>query len=399
MNNKLFVVLTLSLLCAFNLQFSTAHAQGSGVTWGAPVPGDVAAPWRSVAASADGTKFYAAGVSLWASTDSGLTWTDRNNLGWNFVACSADGTKLIASVGDASPVYTSTDSGTTFTVRASTPGYELSLASSADGTKLAVATIYDIYTSADSGANWVDQPQSGRLNWSCIASSSDGTKLVAVVHGGWIYTSADSGVTWTARDSSRTWNSVASSTNGTRLVAVDGAPGQIYTSTDSGTNWTAHESNRIWQAVASSADGTKLVAAVYNGQIYTSTDAGTNWTAGQIAPDFNGGNTNIYRAWRAVASSADGTKLVAVENPGGGTNGLIYIAGTRIVPKLNIINLGSSVGVSWPYPSTAWTLQQNTNLTSVSWSPSSGVTNNGHVNYIIVAPSAGKLFFRLQSPP
>jgi photosystem II stability/assembly factor-like uncharacterized protein len=277
-----------------------------------------------------------------------------------------------------------------------------SIATSADGTKLVVATPgQDIYTSGNSGATWVDQTGSvGLLDglwWSSVACSTNGTKIVAVVRGGWIYTSPDSGGTWTPRDSVRTWNSVASSADGTKLVAVDGAPGQIYTSTDSGTNWTAHDSNRIWQAVASSADGTKLVAAVYNGQIYTSTDSGTNWTAGEINPDFDGGNTNIYRAWRSVASSADGTKLVAVDYPGGGTNGSIYISGTLIVPKLNVINLGGSVGVSWLYPSTGWTLQQNTNLTSTGWSPSSGVTNNGHVNYIIVAPSAGKLFFRLHS--
>ncbi|MBI4745297.1 MAG: hypothetical protein HY786_01820 [Deltaproteobacteria bacterium] len=65
-----------------------------------------------------------------------------------------------------------------------------------------------------------------------LASSSDGSKLVAVVNGGLggqIYTSTDSGLTWTARDSSRTWYSVASSSDGTKLVAVEYG-GQIYTS-------------------------------------------------------------------------------------------------------------------------------------------------------------------------
>src|ERR1019366_7252946 len=186
------------------------------------------------------------------------------------------------------PVYTSTDSGTTFTLHTDTPVFVNSIATSADGTKLVVATPgQDIYTSGNSGATWVDQTGSvGLLDglwWSSVACSTNGTKIVAVVRGGWIYTSPDSGGTWTPRDSVRTWNSVASSADGTKLVAVDGAPGQIYTSTYSG----------------------------------------TNWTAGEINPDFDGGNTNIYRAWRSVASSADGTKLVAVDYPGGGTNGLI----------------------------------------------------------------------------
>ena len=334
------------------------------MTWTA---GGAAAPWRSVASSADGTKFYAAGVGLWASTNSGVTWAARNgSAGWNFVTCSADGTKLVVSSGFYTPVFTSTDSGMTVTERASSLYSVDTIASSADGTKLVVATPgQDIYTSADSGLTWVDQTESLGLTdglfWSSVACSTNGTKIVAVVHGGWIYTSTDSGVTWTPRDSSRTWNSVASS-----------------------------------------ADGTKLVAAVFNGPIYTSTNSGTNWTAGKINPDFSGGgsstDTNINRGWRSVACSADGTKLVAVDNPGGGTNGLIYISGVVIVPKLNIINLGSNVGVSWPYPSTGWTLQQSSNLTTASWSPSSGVTNNGHSNYILTSP-AGKMFFRLLSPP
>ena len=75
--------------------------------------------------------------------------------------------------------------------------------------------------------------------------------------------------TWTARASNRAWRSIASSADGTKLVAVVYG-GQIYTSTDSGVTWTARESRRDWYGVASSADGTKLVAVVYPGQIYTS---------------------------------------------------------------------------------------------------------------------------------
>ena len=104
---------------------------------------------------------------------------------------------------------------------------------------------------------------------------------MAVGYIGQIYTSTDSGVTWTAHESNRNWYSVASSADGTKLVALPES-GQIYTSTDSGVSWTARASNREWRSVASSADGTKLVAVVggsYVGQIHTSTDSGVNWTA------------------------------------------------------------------------------------------------------------------------
>jgi photosystem II stability/assembly factor-like uncharacterized protein len=83
---------------------------------------------------------------------------------------------------------------------------------------------------------WTDQTLSGSRIWASITSSSDGTKLAAVVQNGDIYTSTDSGVHWTDRTAagSRLWLSIASSADGTKLAAVDASPGNIYTSTDSG---------------------------------------------------------------------------------------------------------------------------------------------------------------------
>jgi len=159
------------------------------------------------------------------------------------------------------------------------------------------------------GSAWVQRDS--QRNWYAVASSSDMTKLVAVVNGGQVYTSTDSGATWTARNTGRQWVDVASSSDGTKLVAVV-AGGQIFTSTDSGVNWTPRNSARAWEAVASSADGTKLVAVVNSGgtgYIYTSTDSGVNWT--QRA-------TNI--GWKDVTSSSGGTVLYAVTASGGGTN-------------------------------------------------------------------------------
>ena len=151
--------------------------------------------------------------------------------------------------------------------------------------------------------------------WSAVASSADGTKLVATVKGGQIYTSADSGVTWTARGITANWSSVASSADGTKLVAVVGdkvsATGNIYTSTDSGVTWNIQNGSGIreWVSVASSADGTKLVAAVYGASgspgAYISANSGVSWA-------LTGGATYCT----AVASSADGTDLVATFSSG-----------------------------------------------------------------------------------
>ena len=100
-----------------------------------------------------------------------------------------------------------------------------------------------IYTSTDSGVNWTVQTNAPSANWKSVASSSDGSKLVAVINGGRIYTSTDSGVNWTVQTNapSAYWYSVASSSDGVKLVAVI-YPGQIYTSTDSGVTWWAPNS-------------------------------------------------------------------------------------------------------------------------------------------------------------
>ena len=182
------------------------------------------------------------------------------------------------------------------------------VASSSDGTRL-VAVIENgyIHTSSDSGVTWTAREDS--RHWSGVASSSDGTKLVAVVYNGKIYTSTDSGVTWTAQGENKRWSAVASSFDGTKLVAVNGGggsfhSGKIYTSTDSGVTWTDRAYNARWAGVASSSDGTRLVAVGDWGYIHTSSDSGETWTSWK---------TDEYRNWNAVASSADGTKLVAVE--------------------------------------------------------------------------------------
>jgi hypothetical protein len=205
------------------------------------------------------------------------------------------------------------------------------VASSWDGTHLVAAVNGGpLYISSDSGLNWSVR-ETNRAWWS-VASSTDGSKLVAVVKGGQIYTSTDGGQVWVPRESARQWWSVASSADGTNLVAaVQG--GQLYTSTDSGVTWIARESARTWYSVASSMDGLNLVAVVQNGQIFTSTDGGINWIAREST-----------RSWQSVASSADGSKLVAAVSLG-----QLYVSndsGATWTPRESS-RLWDSVTTSW----------------------------------------------------
>jgi hypothetical protein len=74
-----------------------------------------------------------------------------------------------------------------------------------------------------------------------------------------------------------------------------------------GVGWTTNGTAFNWKAIASSVDGRRMVAVVNNGFIYTSTNYGATW--GQQA-------NSQSRAWTSVASSADGLRLVACVNAG-----------------------------------------------------------------------------------
>jgi hypothetical protein len=215
---------------------------------------------------------------------------------------------------------------------------------------------------ATAGLNWVAQSGSGQQTWSGLASSADGTKLVATVGGvgktGYIYTSANSGLTWNQVASVQYWSAVASSADGTKLVATAGTPGnggvsgQIYVSANSGSTWTqVLNSGAQWVACASSADGSHLITVSYNGYIGLSANSGASWSFTNESVTFTGAASSdngaklavcgvsnggyIYTStnygsswvpqvdsgpyhWSAIASSADGTHLVATATGTGG---------------------------------------------------------------------------------
>jgi hypothetical protein len=80
----------------------------------------------------------------------------------------------------------------------------------------------------------------------------------------------------------------------------------------------------------------------------------------------------------------------------GGFWSLISIVQTAGAPTLTITHSGNSVKVSWPYPSTGWTLQQNPSLSTANWSTSGGISNDETNNFIILTSPTGNLFFRLE---
>ena len=269
--------------------------------------------WTTLASSADGTHLVAGDTGfasgVWTSTNSGLTWLQGSNglaAGGIALASSWDGTHLLSASGLG--IYYSTNSGGTWLKSDAPIVTWQGIASSADGTYAAALGNDRFWTSTNGGINWTWHPNTPTGNAAAIASSADGTHLAAVV-GYDAVISMDGGATWSTNNIASTgygFVTIASSADGTRLVAGM-LSGGVYISTNSGINWQVQTNlpNPVdWTAVTSSADGMRLAAARrYSGGIWTSTNGGANWAQQTAAP--------VTNDWYSIASSADGTHLVA----------------------------------------------------------------------------------------
>jgi photosystem II stability/assembly factor-like uncharacterized protein len=357
--------------------------------------------------------------SIYTSTNSGANWTHQTNAPagkqWQGVASSADGVKLLAGAAAYGGIYTSTNSGKTWisnNVPNSSNYYWWNVASSADGTKLAAAAGLGggpIYTSTNSGKTWKITSAPTNSYWAGVTSSADGTKLVAAQKAnvtnpnnylGYIYTSTNSGAMWKQQTNApfSSWYGIASSADGTKLVAVGRSPGLgqiggLYTSTNSGGTWTSNAAPVLnsflslnWSGVAISADGARIVAVASGSgvSIYASTNSGVSWQTND-APNAN---------WQTIASSADGSKSVAALYDGG-----IYTSQTTPSPQLNINPSTNKIAISWIIPSTNFVLQRSSNL--LSWAnvtnpPTLNLTNLQ--NQVTLSASNRSGFYRLKTP-
>lgn len=197
------------------------------------------------------------------------------------------------------------------------------IAVSADGRRLVtVDRTGPLLTSVDGGANWT-QRRTG-VAWSDVAASSDGQQIVAASNGGRIEISRDGGATWTSHESARPWSFVASSADGRVLAATTSFSYQLFLSRDAGVNWISPLTEV--SDVAVSADGRFLLALASLGPLQVSADGGATWTPrGPTA------------SWTAGAISADGSHMVAAT-----ISGVIYTsadAGQTWIPRLTTFDL------------------------------------------------------------
>jgi hypothetical protein len=76
----------------------------------------------------------------------------------------------------------------------------------------------------------------------------------------------------------------------------------------------------------------------------------------------------------------------------------LYAVQTPGAPLLRIfLTTTNTAVVAWPYPSTGFTLQVNTNLATTNWSAAGGTVNVvGSENQVMVSPPIGNRFYRLK---
>ncbi len=178
-----------------------------------------------------------------------------------------------------------------------------------------------IWKTTDAGATWEVLPNAPSKAWGAIATSGDGTIVVALAWSGsdqLIYRSIDSGNTWTLDLTSTQQLFDIAITNDGNTVVVGSAAG-ILKSIDGGASYnptanplanTQFSTYNDWRSIDISADGMKIVAVSPYRSIQKSTDGGISWT--ELT---NSG----ARYWGDIAISTDGLTIMGVardENQG-----------------------------------------------------------------------------------
>jgi len=83
----------------------------------------------------------------------------------------------------------------------------------------------------------------------------------------------------------------------------------------------------------------------------------------------------------------------------GGYWSLLSVVQTPGAPLLTITRSGANLIVSWPSPSTGFSLQENTNLATTNWASFPGpVGDDGTTKRVTNSAPLGNKFFRLMHP-
>jgi serine protease inhibitor len=116
-------------------------------------------------------------------------------------------------------------------------------------------------------------------------------------------------------------------------------------------------------------------------------------TVNEIVPTIAGQQPQLFQANQPFLFLIRDTKTGSILFMGQVTNPVL----TGVAPTLAMVVASGSkaLKISWPYPSSGWSLLQTSDLGGTNWVTTSGVSNDGTNNSITIKPSTGSMFFRL----
>jgi hypothetical protein len=255
----------------------------------------VASDYHGVAASADGVRMYAVGNGLtgvWASSDYGRTLVQVSSSGttglsgsWFAVACSANGKIVYAEPYAGGTIRKSTDSGVNWTATG-TSATKVPIACSADGNTLLTGVACSgngTYLARVSGGA-VQVSNNGGSSWTsvvtgatCVAASSDCTKLVVGVSNGLLYASSDLGASWTTLTATnQIWSGAWMSPDGSKFAATVSTVGGITGSIDY-CNVSALPNTVTTNSISGGQGSAVELQYIGNGQFMPVSSAGLLW--------------------------------------------------------------------------------------------------------------------------
>lgn len=263
--------------------------------------------WSQVAMNSTGTQIAAViSTAIWASSDSGATWSSKGTNNYTAVALAGNGDTLLA-LQSGGVVYRSDDFGSNWVLCWSPPStvyWSAADVSSNASVMTAVANPGYVYGSANYGASWTQRtPPSS--SWVGVAMSFDGLVQAVISNTGYLYTSSNTGASWISRMTygANVFHSIAMNYAGDRQTVISDTI--VYTSSNYGATWTSRYTapsgySFSYGTVVMSTDGSKQYIAA-SGRIYKSTDYGVTWAVDNAPVVDYGG----------LALSSDGTKGLA----------------------------------------------------------------------------------------